>query len=35
MAGFIRELDSQKWCENSYKEDSFVLTLADMDFPLY
>ena len=33
MNTFVKPLNSSKWLD--YKEDNFILTLADMDLPLY
>jgi bifunctional pyridoxal-dependent enzyme with beta-cystathionase and maltose regulon repressor activities len=35
MSNFVRQLDSQKWGNTGYGDDKFVLTIADMDIPLY
>jgi hypothetical protein len=35
MAKFVRQLDSQKWGNFTRDPDTHVMTLADMDLPLY
>jgi bifunctional pyridoxal-dependent enzyme with beta-cystathionase and maltose regulon repressor activities len=35
MSKFVRQADSQKWGDSSYDEEKFMLTIADMDIPIF
>jgi bifunctional pyridoxal-dependent enzyme with beta-cystathionase and maltose regulon repressor activities len=35
MSSSVRQLDSQKWGDSTYRNNTFILTIANMDIPLY
>jgi bifunctional pyridoxal-dependent enzyme with beta-cystathionase and maltose regulon repressor activities len=35
MDRFVKDVDSQKWRGNHHSQDYFVMTIADMDLPLF